>query len=162
MRPRLAALWLVPVALAADQLSKHAVRRALALGDPVEVLGSVFRLTFIYNRGAAFGVDLGSPLLHTVMALAALGFVGWLYWSLPERAGLLRVALALVLGGALGNIVDRLRFGQVVDFFDVGLGEAWRWPVFNVADSCVTVGVILLAIGYRRHEAPAAGQEPCG
>ena len=150
MTTRLAALWLVPLVIVIDQLTKHVVRGALLLGDPVEVLGSFFRLTFIYNRGAAFGMHLGSPAMHTVVSLIALAVVGWLYWCLPPAARLLQAALALVVGGAIGNIIDRLRFGQVVDFFDVGLGETWRWPIFNIADSCVTVGVVLLAIGYQR------------
>lgn len=150
MRIRLTALWLVPLVIAVDQITKYVVLHSLALGDPVDVLGSAFRLTFIYNRGAAFGMQLGSPTMHTVVSFVALAVVGWLYWSLPAAARLLHVALALVVGGAIGNIIDRLRFGQVVDFFDVGLGESWRWPVFNIADSCVTVGVLLLALGYQR------------
>lgn len=157
MSTRLTALWVVPLVIALDQITKHIVLGALTLGDPVNVLGSFFRLTFIYNRGAAFGMHLGSPAVHTIVALIALAVVGWLYWSLPAGARLLHASLALVVGGAVGNIVDRLRFGQVVDFFDVGLGESWRWPVFNVADSCVTVGVLLLALGYRRFGGDGAG-----
>lgn len=149
MRARLTALWVVPLVIAVDQITKHVVLGSLVLGAPVEVLGSFFRLTFIYNRGAAFGIHLGSPAVHTVVSIGALAAVAWLYWSLPAGARLLHAALALVVGGAIGNIIDRLRFDQVIDFFDVGLGEAWRWPVFNVADSCVSVGVILLILGYR-------------
>ena len=116
------------------------------------------------SRGAAFGLNLGSPLIHTVVSIAALALLVYLFRTLPVGARLLRIALAMVLGGALGNIVDRIRLEKgVVDFFAFGLGEQWRWPVFNVADSFVTVGVILLAIGYSRQDkigAPPGQTDP--
>ena len=97
-----------------------------------------------------------SPLLHTAFSILALGVLVYLYRSLTEDERLLRLALCLVLGGAVGNIIDRLYLGEVVDFFDFGFGDL-RWPIFNVADSCVTVGVLLLALGYsRREKTPAA------
>ena len=85
-----------------------------------------------------------------------VGVLIYLYRSLAEDERLSRLALCLVLGGAVGNIIDRLYLGEVVDFFDFGFGDL-RWPIFNVADSCVTVGVLLLALGYsRRDKTPAA------
>ena len=125
------------------------------LHDPVPVRagagGDFFRLTYIHNPGAAFGLNMGSPLLHTAFSILALGILIYLYRSLAANERLLRLALSLVLGGAVGNIIDRLYLGEVVDFFDFGLGDL-RWPIFNVADSCVTVGVLLLALGYSRRE----------
>ena len=147
--PPLAALWLVPAIVILDQVSKYAVVHALTRRVPVPVLGDLFRLTYIGNRGSAFGLNLGSSLVHTIISVAALGMLAWLFWTLPRRAGLLRLALSMVLGGAIGNIIDRLRLGHVIDFIDVGFGEQWRWYIFNVADSFVTVGVLLLAFGYR-------------
>ncbi len=162
-------LWIVLVVLVADQVTKYIVTvKMSANGPPVDILGTFFRLTYIHNRGAAFGLNLGSPLIHTVVSIVALGLLVYLFWTLPSGAGLLRAALAMVMGGALGNIVDRIRIESgVVDFLDFGIGEQWRWPVFNVADSFVTVGIILLAIGYSRqgqtdgheevsHEAPVS------
>lgn len=161
---RLAVLWLLPAVFALDQLTKQVVVRALPAQSPQPVLGDFLRFTFIHNRGAAFGLDLGGPVVHTAVAVAALGLLGWLYWTLPASARLQRSALAMVLGGALGNIADRVRLHQVVDFIDVGVSEAWRWPVFNVADSFVTVGVALLALGYSRQRDPRgerlAGSSP--
>ncbi|SVC93969.1 uncharacterized protein METZ01_LOCUS346823, partial [marine metagenome] len=144
----------VLVVLVADQISKYIVTAKMtAYGPPVDILGSFFRLTFIHNRGAAFGLNLGSPLIHTVVSIAALALLVYMFRTLPVDARLLRTALAMVLGGALGNIVDRVRLDKgVVDFFDFGIGEQWRWPIFNVADSFVTVGIILLAIGYSRQD----------
>ena len=158
--PGLSTLWIALAVLVADQISKYIVTiKMTAYGPPIDILGTFFRLTFIHNRGAAFGLNLGSPLIHTVVSVAALALLVYLFWTLPVGARLLRVALAMVLGGALGNIIDRVRLEKgVVDFFDFGIGEQWRWPVFNVADSFVTVGIILLAIGYSRQDNAAAGE----
>ena len=82
----------------------------------------------------------------------------YLFWTLPVETKLLRFAVTMVLGGAIGNIVDRVRLGEVVDFFDFGIGNQWRWPIFNVADSFVTVGIIILAIGYSRQKEPQTEQ----
>ena len=152
--PGLSTLWIVLVVLVADQISKYIVTAKMtAYGPPIDILGSFFRLTFIHNRGAAFGLNLGSPLIHTVVSIAALALLVYMFRTLPAGARLLRTALAMVLGGALGNIVDRVRLEKgVVDFFDFGIGEQWRWPIFNIADSFVTVGIILLAIGYSRQD----------
>ena len=152
--PGLSTLWIVLVVLVADQISKYIVTAKMtAYGPPIDILGSFFRLTFIHNRGAAFGLNLGSPLIHTVVSIAALALLVYMFRTLPVDARLLRTALAMVLGGALGNIVDRVRLDKgVVDFFDFGIGEQWRWPIFNIADSFVTVGIILLAIGYSRQD----------
>ena len=156
-----AVLWIVPAALLLDQATKQVALHALAPHFPVPVLGDFLRLTLIHNRGAAFGLTIGGPLVHTAVAVGALGLLAWMYRGLPAQARLQRGALALVLGGALGNIVDRVRLHEVVDFIDVGLSEAWRWPVFNVADSCVTIGVLLLVVSYSRQKKPApAGEVP--
>ena len=153
-------LWIVPAALLLDQVTKQIALHALPLHSPVPVLGDVLRLTLIHNRGAAFGLTIGGPLVHTAVALGALALLIWMFLGLPPEARLQRGALALVLGGALGNIVDRVRLGEVVDFIDVGLSaEGWRWPVFNVADSCVTVGVLLLVVSYSRQKKPAPASE---
>ena len=144
-------LWIIPLTVAIDQASKFIVRGSMTLYQPEPVLGNFFRLTYIHNPGAAFGLNMGSPLLHTAFAFLALGVLIYLYRSLTANERLLRLALCLVLGGAVGNIIDRLYLGKVVDFFDFGLGDL-RWPIFNFADSFVTVGVLLLILGYSRHE----------
>lgn len=149
-------LWIIPLVVALDQASKLIVRGSMTLYQSEPVLGDFFRLTYIHNPGAAFGLNMGSPFLHTAFSVLALGVLIYLYRSLADNERLSRLALCLVLGGAVGNIIDRLYLGEVVDFFDFGLGDL-RWPVFNVADSCVTVGVLLLALGYsRRDKTPAA------
>ena len=142
-------LWLLPFILILDQVTKVVVDRTMDLYQSIPVLGDFFRLTYIHNAGAAFGLNIGSPLVHTIFSLAALGVLVWLWRTAPPGALLLRYALVVVLGGAVGNIIDRVRLGKVIDFFDFGLGDL-RWPVFNVADSAVTVGIFLLIIAYGR------------
>lgn len=153
LRRNFSAWWLVVGALVLDQLTKVIVERTMVLYQPVPLLGDVFRLTYIHNAGAAFGLKLGGPMLHTIVAIGALGVLGWLFLSLPQSARLQRAALAMVLGGAVGNIIDRIRLDYVIDFFDVGFGESWRWPIFNVADSFVTVGVLILALSWSKQPA---------
>ena len=146
-------LLLVPLCLVIDQASKYLVVQSMYEGESIPVLGDFFRLTFIYNSGAAFGLNLGSPLIHLVASLAALGLLLWMFRTAPSEARLLRFSLSLILGGALGNIVDRVYLSKVVDFFDFGF-DTLRWPVFNMADSFVTVGIFLLAVAYAREKEP--------
>jgi signal peptidase II len=130
----------------------------LFLSDPVPVLGDVVRLTLVHNTGAAFGLFPGSRLPFIIVSTLAIAVVLFLFTRDAYRGVPQRVLLGCILGGAIGNLVDRVRLGWVVDFIDVGLGSA-RWPVFNVADSAVTVGVILLAWYLTRSGHPAADSE---
>ena len=150
-------LWLAPLILAIDQLSKWMVASSMVEFQSIPVLGDFFRLTYIHNHGAAFGIDVGSPFLHLLFSLAALGVLGWMFYTAPPGARLLRCSLSMVLGGALGNIVDRVRLKMVVDFFDFGLAGL-RWPVFNVADTFVTIGIFLLILTYSRQPESEAPQ----
>jgi signal peptidase II len=142
-------LWITAVALLVDLATKQFVTSTFELWDSVDVLGDFFRLTYIHNPGAVFGIRLGSGVLHLALSGIAMGLVISMLIKTPPEERWAGVGLALVLGGALGNIIDRLRYGVVVDFLDFGIGDT-RWYVFNVADACVSVGVILLMIGYGR------------
>lgn len=134
------------VVLALDQASKWAVLARLAPGRPVEVL-PFFNLVLVWNRGVSFGLFAGlgaaAPWLLAAVALAIGGFLVW--WFRREQGGLARFAIALVLGGALGNVLDRVRFGAVVDFLDFHLA-GWHWPAFNLADTAVVCGAALLVL----------------
>ncbi len=136
-------LWITGVALVLDQLTKWWVLQTMTLGESVPVLGSFFRLTYIHNPGAVFGIRLGNPHLHLALACVAFLVVGGLLWRLSPEDRVAGIGLALMLGGAIGNIIDRVRFGVVIDFLDFGIGAA-RWWVFNLADTCVSVGACLL------------------
>ncbi len=141
------ALWITAVALILDQLTKWWVLESMALGESIPVLGSFFKLTYIQNPGAVFGMRLGSPVVHLLLAGVALVLVCFLLWRLPQNERLTAVGLALVLGGAIGNIVDRLRFGVVIDFLDFSFG-AMQWWIFNLADTWVSIGTGLLIVAY--------------
>jgi signal peptidase II len=138
----------------ADQLTKWLVLARFAAGERVE-LTSFFNLVLVFNKGAAFSFLAAEAGWQTpVLAAFALGaslVVSVLLVRSPERR-MLCAGLALILGGALGNLVDRLRFGHVVDFLDFHVA-GWHWPAFNVADSAITIGAALLILdGLRRHE----------
>ena len=119
-------LWISVVVVALDQVTKHIAVAQLALHEPLAV-APVLNLTLTYNAGAAFSLNLGSPFLHTAVSIIALGALVYLYRTLTEDERLLRFALCLVLGGAVGNIIDRLYLGAVVDFFDFGFGDEPAW-----------------------------------
>ena len=131
--------------LALDQIAKAVVEDDLVPGEEVEVLGPI-GLTLAHNSGVAFGLASGGDAILVVFALAALGVVGFLLARDPRRPGLW-VAAGLVAGGALGNLVDRVRTGVVTDYIDVG-----SWPPFNLADIAITVGVVIFAWAYLREE----------
>ncbi len=124
-----------------------AAKRLLPQGLPHEVFGDWIRFTLVRNPGAAFGLHLGSQSRWIFMALTivALVILGFLYTSTRRGDAVRSIALAMVCGGAVGNLIDRItsRFG-VVDFIDIGFGDS-RWPTFNIADMAVSIGAFLLA-----------------
>ena len=144
-----------------DQLSKTAVVYYLQIGESTSVLGNFFRLTYILNPGGVFGSKLGSQNFYTIVAVLALIVTSWFFFKTKSKETWLRVGLCMVLGGAVGNLIDRLRFGEVVDFldfdfFNISLAPSKilffnfpgfyldRWPVFNLADSFVLIGMVLI------------------
>jgi signal peptidase II len=148
----------------ADLVTKLFAESILARRLPIDVIGEWVRLRLVYNEGAAFGLHLGehSRWIFFGLAVLALIILGSMVRSTKPGDRLRLLALALVCGGATGNLVDRIRSAEgVVDFIDVGVRE-WRWPTFNVADSAITVGAIALAIilwleGRSAHRAKEAG-----
>ena len=158
VRGRLPYLVLVAAILALDRWTKLLIQSRLDLDDTVSVIDGFFNITYVRNTGVAFGIfsSISSPaksvLLSAFAALAAVLVIGY---SLRTPIGnrLVHVALALILGGALGNLYDRVAYGYVVDFLEFYL-RTYHWPSFNVADSAISIGVILLAIGITRNETP--------
>jgi signal peptidase II len=147
-----------------DQLTKAlAVARLAPARVPHEVVGEWVRLTLVYNPGAAFGLYLGgwSRWIFTGLTVVALAVIARLYREGPPEELARTLALAGVAGGAVGNLIDRLRSGRgVVDFIDVGVGTA-RWPTFNVADIGVSCGAILLAfVLWREERVPTPAPAP--
>ena len=152
--------WAVIASVAVlDIATKAIAERSLVLPRvPREVLGNALRFTLVYNPGAAFGLHLGpySRVIFTTLTAVALVILGRLYRATPPGDHWRTLALALVCGGAVGNLLDRLRSGLgVVDFLDVGVGDV-RWPTFNVADMAVSCGAVLLALVLWREDQMAA------
>lgn len=152
-------LGLAAVLVVLDLWTKHLASTNLELYRPVEVT-SWLNMTLAHNSGAAFSFLANAGgwqrWFFTVVAGAiSIVLMIWL-WRLPNRSRLLPVAISLVLGGAIGNLIDRVRFGYVVDFIDVHVA-GWHWPAFNLADSVIVIGVVLLLIeGF----IPRRGPEP--
>ncbi len=143
-------LAVIAIALILDIVTKWWVVQTFTLYDSVPVIGDFFRFTYTHNRGAAFGINVGehSRIFFLILSLIALGVLGLIYRSTPAWDRLRVVALSLVAGGALGNILDRIRFERgVVDFLDFGIGAS-RFPVFNIADTAVSIGAGLLLISF--------------
>ncbi|HVA24250.1 MAG TPA: signal peptidase II [Chloroflexota bacterium] len=131
-----------------DRITKNLAETRLSQvpGESVDVIGSVLRFSLSHNTGAAFGVLQNQWILYLVIAAVVMVVSVGYYRYLPRNNHLLTVCLGMQLGGAIGNLVDRFQHVYVVDFIDVGIGNL-RWPWFNVADSCIVVGIIVLA-GY--------------
>lgn len=143
MRRKIAYLVLIPlIVLLIDQISKFLVESYLPLYQPVEIINGYLRFTFVYNPGIAFGLHFGEGFPYLILAILITIFV--IYLALREKSSLSFFAYALIIGGALGNIFDRVFRGMVVDFIDVGINENLRWFVFNLADSFITIAIGLL------------------
>lgn len=137
-------------AVAVDQVTKHLVRTNLSQGQSQTLapwLEPILRVTFVTNSGAAFGLFPNGSQVFIIIAVIVILALLWYYLRLSDGQWLVQVALGLQLGGAVGNLVDRLRFeGHVIDFIDLNFWPLHRWPVFNVADSSIVVGVSLLTL----------------
>ena len=173
-----------------DQLSKIYIKgisipflnlelEGMYFGESISVLGDFFKITFIENPGMAFGFNPGSDFklwISLFSLVASIGLLVYLYLA-REKSLSLRISIAMILGGAIGNLIDRmfygiiydyaqLFYGKVVDFFDFDffnfsiLGRDYdRWPIFNIADTSVTVGVFILIFFYRHHSKVESGED---
>ncbi|MDJ0986246.1 MAG: signal peptidase II [Desulfobacterales bacterium] len=131
--------------IALDQISKEIVLRAVPQHTTIPVIDGFFNLTHIYNPGGAFGLMANlSPTLRSIIFLfissLAVGLIFYFYKKTPRQYVALAAAFALIFGGAIGNLIDRIRFGMVIDFLDFYVGN-WHWPAFNIADSAISVGI---------------------
>lgn len=182
-------LYLTALVVLSDQLSKICIKgcsipwlsleiKGMSLGTSINVIGDFLRITYIENAGMAMGIDLGMKAVLSLFSIvAALGILYFLYTMRSERLGF-RLALALILGGAIGNLIDRvfygllyhegpLLYGRVVDFIDVDFFHInifnfhlTRFFIFNIADAAVTIGVLLLLICYRSFTVGRKEEQP--
>jgi len=140
-----------------DQLSKFLVSSLMQVGESIVLLENVLHITFARNPGAAFGILPYQTTILVVITVAVVIFIIYFYRLLSAEQRLLRFSLSLLLGGAVGNLIDRLRTGYVVDFIDL---EIWP-PIFNVADSAIVIGISLFLIAYWRDETYKRSKEMC-
>lgn len=135
-----------------DQLSKTIIAQTLYPGESIKVLGDFFRITFVLNPGGAFGTKIGSGTFYTLISILAIFLGIYFFFRTRENEVWFKAGWALILGGALGNLIDRFRFGEVLDFLDFdffnmhipSVIQLDRWPVFNIADVSVTVAMIII------------------
>jgi len=128
------------VVIVLDQFTKYLIKTTMSPHESIPVIENIFHITFVRNQGAAFGIFQGqTAFLIAVTVIIIILLIG-VYWKLARQNNILTIGLALQLGGAVGNLADRIRFSYVVDFFDFRV-----WPVFNIADIAIVIGVIIVA-----------------
>jgi signal peptidase II len=148
---RFSFLVLAAVVLLADQVTKTLIRANMALGQSIPPEGT-FRLTYVRNPYGVFGFgdhwgpDL-SPIFFVVGTVIAVILIAWLHFNYsPLRSKFASIGMGLLMGGAMGNLIDRVFLGEVTDFIDVRLWEGFRWPTFNIADASLTTGIFILIV----------------
>lgn len=157
--------WLLAAGIALlDQATKNIVLHHLDAESEISFLGSYGRIVLVSNPGAAFGSFQAFPRFFLLLTICAVAGLAW--YRLRARVDEGLYPLGLVLGGAFGNLVDRIRFGHVIDFLDFGIGHT-RWPAFNCADAAITIGVLLLVFPWPAKDdndgaAPAEGPREGG
>jgi signal peptidase II len=137
----LKALSVSSIVLIVDRLTKYFLFRNLAEGESIKVVPGLFHITLVLNTGAAFGLFKGRSIFFTVSTIVVISLICLYMWRGGCKDILTLTALGLILGGAAGNLIDRILFGYVIDFLDFRI-----WPVFNIADASITIGAFILAI----------------
>ncbi len=135
-----------------DQITKIWVMSSMAYHESIQILGNVVRLTYTRNPGIAFGISSGPLTGWPLMAITVIGsgLIAYILVSESRVSTWRTASMGILLGGAVGNLIDRLIRTEVVDFLDVGIDSSHRWPVFNVADAAVVVGIVLLLLTERK------------
>lgn len=138
-------LWLIAIAVFLfDQLAKKYISKSLSLGQSIPVIKNIFHLTLVHNTGVAFGLFKNRQAFFIIITSVVILYIALvLFLNRKQNSLSSRIAFGLILGGAGGNLLDRLRLGFIVDFFDFRI-----WPVFNIADSAITIGIFILAVDF--------------
>lgn len=132
-----------------DQISKWIIIQTILLHDVYPVIPGLFNLVHIYNPGSAFGLfadyhNIFRNIFLLTASVVALCLILYLHHNVPEKYPILSIGFSLIFGGAIGNMIDRIRWGHVIDFIDIYIGS-FHWPAFNVADSAITIGMLIFA-----------------
>ncbi|MFC1539590.1 signal peptidase II [Candidatus Latescibacterota bacterium] len=155
MKNKLLLTFLFLFAIVSDQISKYLISQNFEMYESKSLIGNLLNIHYIKNPGAAFGLTLGHPLLMLVITILIIITLGYLFirGNIFSDSMLGKFAMVMVLGGAFGNLIDRIRFREVVDFIDMGIGTH-RWPVYNMADVYVTIGMFILIFYFTFKETP--------
>jgi signal peptidase II len=165
---RYAVLAFVSIAtITLDQISKTNIMQTMRLHESIPIIPEFFSLTYIRNPGAAFGLLAASShgfrlVFFGFTSLFALGLLGMIFFRLRHDDWIGQLSIAGILGGAVGNLLDRVRFGEVIDFLDFYV-NGYHWPAFNVADAAISVGVFFLILHFamdKKEEAASAIEQP--
>ena len=134
-------LFVSAILVFADQITKGMVRSTMSLYESIPVITDFFHITYVTNDGMAFGLNFPFGIyVFSGVSILFTGFLFWYLWTIQDHGLIIRTGIALILAGAIGNLIDRVFMGEVVDFLDFMVGD-YHWYVFNIADSCVTVGM---------------------
>lgn len=137
-------LFVSAVLVLADQVSKTIVVRTMSLYESVPIIQNFFHFTYITNDGMAFGINFPfGYFIFTTISILLTAFLFWYLWSVRNHSIIIRLGIGLIIAGAIGNLIDRIFLGEVIDFLDFMIGD-FHWYVFNLADSYVTVGMGLV------------------
>ena len=135
-----------------DQVSKSLIQQYLIEGQSVSIIGDFLYFQFIYNSGGAMGTRLGPSWVYLILTIVALLVISRYFWTIRSSGWLEKSALALIFGGAIGNLADRIMYGKVIDFIDMDFPDIpflniYRWFTYNIADAAITIGLIIFAAG---------------
>ncbi len=137
---------IIIISVVSDQITKFWAADVLKNGDSIKIIGNFLRFTYAENKGAAFSILQNQRTFFLIITIVMLIFLGYIYFKTKNITKLSKVSIAMITGGAIGNFIDRYRFGYVIDFIDVRFGDFYNFPVFNIADSFVVCGTILMII----------------
>jgi len=140
------AVFIIIFSVVFDQLSKYWATEVLKNGESIKIIGNFLRFTYAENRGAAFSILQNQRVFFLIITIIMLIILGIVYFTNRNLSKLSRLSMAMIAGGAIGNFIDRFRMGYVIDFIDVRFGTFYNFPVFNIADSFVVCGTILMVI----------------
>lgn len=152
-----------------DILTKYLIQANFIPGDSLSIFGDTVRLTYVLNPRGAFGVSVGSNTFHVITSFVVIAVVVYVFWRGLGASKLVDFSLAAILSGAVGNLIDRIRLGTVIDFADVDFPDIdflglymTRWPVFNVADAAITVGMVavILSLAFSNRYRSSPGSDP--
>ncbi|MFA9423552.1 MAG: signal peptidase II [Sedimentibacter sp.] len=132
--------------VASDQLTKIWAANTLKNGESIKLIGNFLRFTYAENKGAAFSILQNQLWFFIIISIVMLGVLAYIYFKTKNITNISRLSIAMIAGGAVGNLIDRVRLGYVVDFIDVRFGRFYDFPIFNIADSFVVCGTILMIL----------------